>query len=308
MIKKSQSNKVSAMKKYHDYMVRGTSVNEEVLCFALTSKDLVQEAMKAHNLSPIPAAALGRSLSGALLMAATLKGEKDTITLEFRGDGPLHSVVAQANSQGGVRGYTGNNYVDLPPNASMHLNVGGALGKGTLTVIKDLHMKEPYSSSIALHSGEIAEDIAYYYVESEQTMTGCGLGVLFEKDGTIKTAGGFLIQLLPNASEDTIKCLEESLAEIHNVTDVLLEEMTPEHLAEKVLGPLGFKKMGEKDISLFCTCSKEKSEKTLLTLGKDELLRLANEAPTTTTHCEFCEKDYVFTSNELTNLANKCSK
>ncbi|MBP5091722.1 MAG: Hsp33 family molecular chaperone HslO [Bacilli bacterium] len=296
------------MKNYHDYMVRGTSVNEEVLAFALTSKDLVETAMKTHSLSPIPAAALGRSLSGAVLMAGTMKGENDTLTLEFRGDGPLRSVVAQADSKGNVRGYTGTNYVDLPPNEAMHLNVGGAIGKGTLTVIKDLHMKEPYSSSINLRSGEIAEDLAYYYATSEQTPSSCGLGVLFEKDGTIKAAGGFLIQLLPNASEETISALEESLSEIKNVTDVLLEEMTPEHLLEKVLGPLGFKRMGDKEIHLACHCSKERSEQTLLTLGKEELKKLAEEAPTTEIHCEFCESNYVFTSDELLSLSNKCSK
>ncbi len=287
---------------YKDYLVRGYTMNGEVRAFAITTRNLVEEARKMHNTSPIATAALGRSMSAALMLSETLKGE-ETLTLRFQGDGLLKEVIAISDANASVRGYVAKKDVILMPNASGHLNVGGALGKGTLTIIRDMHLKEPYISTIPLHSGEIADDLTYYFAESEQTPTSIALGVLMNKDNTVKEAGGFFVQLLPNASEETISILERNISKIHAVTDLLKEKKTPEDILDIVLEGLGTILINEtKEVHYKCNCSKERFEKVLLTLGRKELRDMISEGKPIETECEFCDKKYVFSVDELKNL------
>lgn len=290
------------MDKEKDYLVRGFTGNGEVRAFTITSKRLVEEARIMHNSSPIATAALGRAMSAALMLAETLK-DKETLTLQFKGDGPMGEVIAISDAQGGVRGYVQGKDVIMMPNASGHLNVGGALGKGTLTVIRDMHLKEPYISSIPLHSGEIADDLTYYFASSEQTPTSIALGVLMNKDNTVREAGGFFIQLMPNASEATISTLENNLKGIHAVTDLLKEGKSPEEILDVVLKGLEPILISEeKEVHYRCNCSKERFERVLLTLGRKELKEMTEENKPITTECQFCNKTYTFSVEELKNL------
>lgn len=296
------------MNKDKDYLVRGYTGNGEVRAFAITTRNLVEEARVMHNSSPIATAALGRAMSAALMLSETLK-DQETLTLQFKGDGPMGEVIAISDAQGGVRGYVQGKDVVMMPNASGHLNVGGALGKGTLTVIRDMHLKEPYISSIPLHSGEIAEDLTYYFATSEQTPTSIALGVLMNKDNTVREAGGFFVQLMPNASELTISTLESNLKGVHAVTDLLKEGKTPEEILDFVLKGLEpILITEEKEVHYHCNCSKERFERVLLTLGRKELKEMIEEGKPIVTECQFCDKTYTFTLDELKALYDSLMK
>ncbi len=289
-------------KNYHDYLIRAYTGNGEVRAFAITSKNLVEEARALHNSSPIATAALGRTLSAALMLAETLKG-KETLTLEFKGDGPLGEIIAISDADHHVRGYVRGKDVIMMPNKEGHLNVGGALGKGTLTIIRDMYLKEPYISTVPLHSGEIADDLSHYFLESEQTATAIALGVLMNRDNTVKEAGGFFVQLLPNASEKTISTLETNIKKITAVTDLLKEGKSPEEILDIVLKGLEPIFIIEtSDVSYKCTCNKERFERVLLTLGRKELLEMIKEDKPIETTCEFCNRTYSFSVEELKSL------
>ena len=286
-----------------DYLIRACDASHTVRAFACVSTDLVRQATEIHQLSPIVGAALGRLLTASLLMGDTLKGKDDTLTLQIRGDGELKSLIAIADSQGHTRGRASNPIVLLPPNKAGHLNVGGAIGHGTLTVIRDMHLKKPYVSTVPLQTGEIGDDITYYYASSEQTPSSVGLGVLYDKESvTVKVAGGFLIQLLPNCPEPFIITLEENLAALGNVTALLEEGKTAEYLLEKVMDGLDIEILERKEISYECTCSRERMERALKSLGKEELKKIIDDGKPIEVRCDFCNKTYSFSKEDIESL------
>lgn len=292
-----------------DILVSALSKNQEVRVYAIRSTDLVEEARNIHCLSPISGAALGRALSASLIMGTLLKDDGASVTLQFRGDGPLRSIVAISDTSGTCRGYVGNPEVVLyEANATGHLPVGKALGRGSLTVIKDLHMKEPYISTTQLVSGEIAEDLTYYFASSEQTPTSVGLGVYFGPDMKVVAAGGFLLQLLPGAKEKTIAMLEENLKKIPSVTDLLRKNDDPKVFFEACFGEMEYEILQEKEVFYRCNCSKEKTERALLSLGEQGLQELIADEKETKIHCEFCQKDYIFPKKRLVELQESLRK
>ena len=285
-----------------DYLIRATAANAQIRAFALTSRDLVETARSCHNLSPVVTAALGRLMTGAVMMGGMLKGEKDMLTLQVNGDGPVGGLTVTADSAGNVKGYANAPQAMMPPNANGKLDVGGVIGNGYLTVIKDMGMKEPYSSQVALQSGEIGNDLTYYFAASEQVPSCVALGVLMEKNNTVKQAGGFIIQLMPFAQEEVIKKLEEKISTIASVTSMLDEGNAPEQILELVLGDMELEITEKTPVQFKCNCTKERVEKVLLSLGKKELEEMIAEGEEVKLHCHFCNKDYGFSVEELKAL------
>ena len=254
-----------------DYIVRATAANNQIRAFAITSKDLVEEARKRHNTSPVITAGLGRLLSGAAMMGAMMKGDDDLLTLQIKCGGPVQGLTATADAKGNVKGYAEVSDVMLPPNPQGKLDVGGAVGLGILNVIKDMGLKEPYAGQVALQTGEIAEDLTYYFATSEQIPSAVGLGVLMNKDNTGRQAGGFIIQLLPFTDEKIIEQLEKKITEMKSVTEMLEEGMTPEMLLEEILGDFGLEITDTLPAQFSCNCSKERITKALISIGKKDL-------------------------------------
>ena len=285
-----------------DYIVRATAANAQIRAFAVTSRELVEYARSAHDLSPVVTAALGRLMTGGVMMGSMLKGEKDMLTLQINGAGPVHGLTVTADSQGNVKGYADNPQAMMPPNSVGKLDVGGVIGLGVLTVIKDMGLKEPYSSTIELKTGEIGDDLTYYFAASEQIPSSVALGVLMEKNNTVKQAGGFIIQLMPFTDEEVIGKLEQKLAALPPVTTMLAEGNTPEQILEIVLGDLGVEITDTLPVRFHCNCSKERVEKVLISLGKKELQELIDEGKEVTLNCHFCNTDYVFTVEELKKI------
>lgn len=285
-----------------DYMVRATAANAQIRAFAITSREMVEHARSAHNLSPVVTAALGRLMSGGVMMGSMLKGEKDMLTLQIGGTGPVHGLTVTADSHGNVKGYADNPQAMMPPNIAGKLDVGGVIGTGTLTVIKDMGLKEPYSSTIELTTGEIGDDLTYYFAASEQIPSGVALGVLMEKNNTVKQAGGFIIQLMPFTSEEVITKLEDKLTHMSPVTTMLELGNTPEQILETMLGEFGLEITDTLPVQFYCNCSKERVEKVLLSLGKKELQSLIDEGKDVELNCHFCNMDYVFTTEELKRI------
>lgn len=282
-------------------LVRCISTDGTLTVMAIDSTDIVNEAVRIHNTTPVASAALGRLLTGASLMGAVLKGKEDSVTLRLKGDGPLGSLIAVSDSLGNVRGYVQNNHVDLPLNSKGKLDVSGAVGKhGELTVIKDLGLKEPYVGQTPIVSGEIAEDITYYYFTSEQTPTVCALGVLVDRDYSIKKAGGFIVQLLPTAYDDTIDLVEECIKDIEPVT-TLLQKMNIEELCHHVLSKFELEVLDTASPVYRCTCSRERVERALVSTGLESLKELA-EDENTEVCCQFCDKKYNFSSSDIKKL------
>ena len=286
-----------------DYMVRATAAGAQIRAFAITSRETVERARSAHDLSPVVTAALGRLMTGALMMGSMLKGEKDMLTLQINGAGPVHGLTVTADSQGNVKGYADNPQAMMPPNSVGKLDVGGVIGAGVLTVIKDMGLKEPYSSTIELTTGEIGDDLTYYFVASEQIPSSVALGVLMEKNNTVKQAGGLIIQLMPFTSEEVIEKLEEKLTYMSPITTLLEEGKTPEQILETILGELGLEITDTMPVRFHCNCSKERVEKVLLSLGRKELQDLIDEGQDVELNCHFCNTNYVFSVEELSKLA-----
>lgn len=291
-----------------DYMVRATAANAQIRAFAITSRETVEHARKAHDLSPVVTAALGRLMTGGVIMGSMLKGENDLLTLQIGGAGPVHGLTVTADSQGNVKGYADNPQAMMPPNSVGKLDVGGVIGAGVLTVIKDMGLKEPYSSTIELTTGEIGDDLTYYFVASEQIPSSVALGVLMERNNTVKQAGGFIIQLMPFTSEGVIAKLEEKLTGLSPVTTLLEEGNTPEQILEAVLGDMGLEVTDKLPVQFYCNCSKERVEKVLLSLGKKELQDLIDEGKDIELNCHFCNTNYVFTVEEVRQLRSKIHK
>lgn len=291
---------------YKDYMVRATAGNAQIRAFAATTKDLADYGRKVHSLSPIATAALGRLMTGAVMMGTMMDNDDDLITIKMDGDGPLKGVLATADNKGNVKGYVVNPYVIMEPNAEGHLNVGGGIGEGTLTVIRDMGMKEPYIGQIELYSGEVAEDLTYYFTKSEQTPSSVGLGVLVERENlSVVAAGGFIVQLMPFADEETINHLEENLKKFTSVTDILKAGKTPEELLKIVLDGFDIEFTDKVDLNFYCNCDKDRVERALMLIGKKELDEMINEGKEIELKCHFCSKAYTFSVDELKAIKMK---
>ena len=288
-----------------DYIIRATAAGGQVRAFAATTRDTVEAARAAHNLSPVAAAALGRLLTGGAMMGVMMKEEEDLLTIKIEGDGPIGGLTVTADSRGNVKGYVFHPEVMLPPNDKGKLDVGGALGVGVLTVIKDMGMKEPYVGQTILVTGEIGDDLTYYFATSEQTPSSVALGVLMNRENTVRQAGGFILQMMPGASEDVIAGLERRLAQIHSVTKLLDEGRTPESNLEYVLGEYGLEILDRTDMRFYCNCSKERIEKALISVGKKELQAMIDDGKTIEVNCHFCSKHYPVTVDELKDLLKR---
>lgn len=285
-------------------LVRMISVDGTLTVMAVDSTDIVNKMERIHMTSAVNSAALGRLLTAASMMGAVLKGKDNSITLRLNGNGPAGSLIAVSDSMGNVRGYVANPVVEIPLNEKGKLDVAGSVGRdGTLTVMKDLGMKEPYIGQVPIVSGEIAEDITNYFATSEQTPTVCALGVLVNPDLTIRAAGGFIIQLLPTALEDTIDKVEECIKGIEPVTQMLTSGMTPEDICRHVLKGFELDMLDSSKPEYKCNCSKDRVSKALISLGREELLEMAKDEFTEVS-CHFCDKKYCFSPKEISSLAN----
>lgn len=283
-------------------MVRATAAGAQIRAFAVTSGELVEAARAAHDTSPVVTAALGRLMTGALMMGSMLKGEKDILTLQIRGEGPVHGITATADAAGHVKGYADQPQAMMPPNRVGKLDVGGVIGAGVLHVMKDMGLKEPYASTVALQTGEVGDDLTYYFAVSEQVPSVVALGVLMNRNNTVRQAGGFIIQLMPFTPEEVISRLEEKLKEITSVTELLEEGNAPEEILEIVLGEFGLEITDRIPVAFRCDCSRERVEKVLLSLGRKELQELVDEGKEVELHCHFCNKRYVFPVEEVGRL------
>ena len=291
---------------YGDYMVRATAANGSIRAFAATTRNLVEYARAAHQTSPVATAALGRTLTGAAMMGSMMKGEKDLMTLQFKGDGPLGGIVVTADAMGHVKGYVHHPQVLLHANAKGKLDVAGAVGKGTLQVIRDLGLKEPYQGSCEIVSGEIAEDLTYYFVTSEQVPSSVGLGVLMEKDNTVRRAGGFILQLMPFTPDEVIDTLERRLSQVTSVTSMLDEGLSPEGILEKLLEGFDIEFNETLPLEYRCDCSKERFAKALISIGRKDLKEMIDDGEPIEVNCHFCNKKYSYRVEELKELLRKC--
>jgi molecular chaperone Hsp33 len=298
----NRGNKKKEEEKMSDYMVRATAADGQIRAFAITSKEMTEEARVRHNSSPIVTAALGRAMSAAAMMGSMMKGEKDLLTLQIQGDGPMHGLTVTANANGGVKGYPGVADVILPPNAAGKLNVGGAIGNGVLSVIKDMGLKDPYVGQTELQTGEIAEDLTYYFAVSEQVPSSVGLGVLMNKDNTVRQAGGFIIQLMPFTEDAVIDALEQKIAQIASVTEMLEKGMTPEMILEEILGEMKLEINDTMPVTFHCDCSKERVAKALASLSKKDLDDLIKDEEPIEVKCHFCNENYVFSPDDLREI------
>ena len=289
-----------------DYMVRAIAGNAQIRAFAATARDTVETARQAHDLSPVATAALGRTLIGGAMMGAMLKGEKDVLTLQIKGDGPIGQITVTADSKGIVKGYVQNPSVMLPPNGAGKLDVGGAVGYGILQVIKDMGLKDPYCGQTVLQTGEIAEDLTYYFASSEQVPSSVGLGVLMDKDlANVRQAGGFIIQLMPFAEDSAIEQLEKNLTQIPSVTTMLDDGLTPKQMLEKVLEGMDVEFTDTLPIEFKCNCSKERVEKALISVGEKDLKEMIADGKPIEVNCHFCSKNYTFSIDELETLLKR---
>lgn len=283
-------------------MIRATAAEGQIRAFAVTSKELVEEARKRHNTSPIVTAALGRLMSGAVMMGSMMKGEKDLLTIRVNGDGPMRGMTVTADAAGNVKGYPFVPDVVLPANALGKLDVAGAIGAGNMSVIKDMGLKEPYIGQTALQTGEIAEDLTYYFAVSEQVPSAVGLGVLMNKENTVEQAGGFIIQLMPFAEEEVIEKLEKKVAEVTSVTSLLAQGYNPEMILQKLLGDLGLEITENMPVRFYCGCSKERVTKALASISKAELDDIIKDGKPIEVNCDFCNTHYTFDIDELKEI------
>lgn len=292
----------------NDYMIRATAAEGQIRAFAATTRDMVENAKNAHNTSPVATAALGRLMTAAAMMGADLKGEKDLLTLRIEGSGPLGGLLVTANGHGDVKGYAFNPDVMLPPNAQGKLDVGGSLDLGVLSVIKDIGLKEPYVGQTQLVTGEIAEDLTYYFATSEQVPSSVALGVLMNKDNTVRQAGGFIIQLLPGASDEIIDKLEAKLSGISSITALLNVGKTPEEILTDILGEFGLEILSKMPVQFRCDCDRSRVEKAIISIGKKEIQDMINEGREIEVNCQFCNKHYKFSVDELEDMLKRATR
>jgi molecular chaperone Hsp33 len=290
----------------NDYIIRATAANDQIRAFATVTTEMVETAREHHNTSPVATAALGRLLTAGAMMGSMMKGEKDVLTLQIKAGGPLQGITVTADSQGNIKGYVGNPDVCIPANSKGKLDVAGAVGPGFLTVIKDMGLKEPYSGQVMLQTCEIAEDLTYYFATSEQVPSAVGLGVLMNKNNTVRQAGGFIVQLMPFAEEEVISRLEQNVQKINSVTNLLEEGHTPESLLEKVLEGFDMQINEKMDTRFHCNCSKERVAKALISIGRKELNEMIQEGKPIEMNCHFCNTNYNFTVEELKEILRRC--
>ena len=292
-----------------DQLVRAISKDGFVKAAAVSTRALTERARQIHQTSPVATAALGRLLAAGSMMGNELKGDGSSVTLRIKGDGPLGTLLVVADNEGNVRGSVQNPQLDLPIREDGKLDVGGAVGHGgTLTVIKDLNLKEPYVGSVELLGGEIAEDLASYFVESEQIPTACALGVLIDRNQSVKAAGGYLIQLMPGAGEDTIAKVEGGIMAAGNVSAILEKDPDPEAMLRTVLSDFEVKVLEQEPVEYRCGCSRDRIERALLSLGRDELSAILAEQGSCDLTCQFCDRVYHFSGPELEGLIQSLEK
>ncbi len=290
-----------------DYIIRGTAAGGQVRVFGATSRELVDTARANHGTSPVATAALGRLLTAGAMMGTMMKNEKDLLTLKIECSGPIGGLTVTADFKGGVKGYVNNPVVVLPPSDKGKLDVGRALDMGVLSVIQDIGLKEPYVGQTILVSGEIAEDLTYYYATSEQTPSSVALGVLMNRDNTVKQAGGFIIQMMPGAEESIAAALEERLGELPPVTSLLDEGLSPEEILGRLLGDMGLEITDRLPARFFCGCDKRRVEKALISIGKQELRSMIDDGKPVEVSCHFCGARYEFHAEELKELMERAA-
>ena len=287
-----------------DYIVRATAANTQIRAFAASTTELVEQARRHHNTSPVATAALGRLLTGGVMMGSMMKNPTDVLTLQVQCGGPIGGLTVTADSQGSVKGYVNNPDVMLPAKNGK-LDVGGALGPGFLNVIKDMGLKEPYSGQTILQTGEIAEDLTYYFATSEQVPSSVGLGVLMEKDNTVRCAGGFIVQVMPFIEDEVLDRLEKNIQNIQSVTARLDNGHTPEEMLEQVLEGLNVEVVDTLPAQFSCNCSKERIEKAIISIGKKDIQSMIDDGEDIEVKCHFCNTAYNYTVDELKELLKK---
>ncbi len=285
-----------------DELIRAIGAEGAVRAFVAYTKDMVQQARMLHHTSPVATAALGRLLTAGAIMGTTLKGEKDLITLQIKGNGALQGIVVTADNKARAKGYVFQPNVEIPDKYKGKLDVSGAIGNGVLRIIKDIGMKEPYSGEIELVTGEIAEDLTYYFAQSEQTPSAVGLGVLIDRDTSVKQAGGFIVQLMPDTEEEVISQLEKNISKMPYITDLYDMGKTPEEILQILLEGLQPKITDRMQPCFYCNCTRERVEKALISIGREELQKIITEDKQATLHCHFCAKEYYFEQQELITL------
>lgn len=288
----------------NDYILRVTAANGTIRAFFADTRETVNEAAKIHNTTAVVSAALGRLLTAGAIMGLMLKNESDLLTLNIKGDGPVGGLMVTADNKARVKGYAYNPQADAESKPDGKLNVSGIVGKGSLNVIKDMGMKDAYIGQVELLSGEIAEDIAYYFVQSEQTPSVVSLGVLVDRDYTIKQSGGFILQLMPDAPDEIIDKLEEKINALPSITALLDSGKTPELIADMLFADFGYEILEKSPTEFYCNCSRERVEAALTAVGKAELEKIINDDGQTTLNCHFCNSDYHFEKAELFNIIN----
>ena len=304
-----------------DYIVRATAANGQVRAFAATTRGVVETARKDHNTSPIATVALGRLLTGAAMMGIMMKNDSDILTVQIKGNGPIGAMTVTAEPNGHVKGFVANPEVMLPPkngkldvggavgigllNVIKDMGIAGAVGIGVLSVIKDIGLREPYVGDTILITSEIADDLTYYFATSEQVPSSVGLGVLMNKDNTVREAGGFIIQLMPNATDEFIDKLEKRIKEIKSVTNMLDEGMTPEDILEHILGDMDLQILDTVPTEFYCNCSKERVSAAVISVGKEELQKMIDEGEPIEVNCHFCNSHYKFSVDELKDMLIK---
>lgn len=285
-----------------DYIVRASLANDSVRAFAISSTHLVAEARERHRTLPVVTAALGRLLSAGAIMGCMMKGDKDIVTVSLKGDGPAGYITVTADSHGHVKGFPGNPNVDIPRKYAGKLDVGAAVGRGLLTVSYDLGLKEPYSGQVEIQTGEVAEDLAYYFTVSEQLPSAVGLGVMVDTDSSVKHAGGFIVQLLPDAPEDVIELLEKKLANLEPVTTMMEQGMTPEDMLSYIFEGVDVEFTERHDVEFYCDCSKEKVKRALAAISDKDLQDIVNDDEDIEVKCYFCNTAYKFSIADIKDI------
>ena len=285
-----------------DYIVRASLANDSVRAFAISSTHLVAEARERHRTLPVVTAALGRLLSAGAIMSSMMKGDKDIVTISLKGDGPAGYITVTADSHGHVKGFPGNPNVDIPRKYAGKLDVGTAVGRGLLTVSYDLGLKEPYSGQVEIQTGEVAEDLAYYFTVSEQLPSAVGLGVMVDTDSSVKHAGGFIVQLLPDAPEDVIELLEKKLANLEPVTTMMEQGMTPEEMLLHIFEGVDIEFTERHDVKFYCDCSKEKVKRALAAISDKDLQDIVNDDEDIEVKCYFCNTAYKFSIADIKDI------
>ena len=291
-----------------DYIVRATAADGQIPAVAATTRETVETARQDHNTSPVATAALGRLLTAGAMMGVMMKGDKDLLTLRIHAGGPLNGITVTADSKGNVKGYVGNPDVVIPANKKGKLDVAGAVGVGFMDVIKDLGLKEPYVGQCVLQTSEIAEDLTYYFATSEQVPSSVGLGVLMNKDNTVRQAGGFIIQLLPGASDEIIDRLEAKLSGISSITSLLDAGKTPEEILTDILGEFGLEILKKMPVQFHCDCERSRVEKAIISIGRKEIQDMIDEGKEIEVNCQFCNKHYKFSVDELGEMLKKATR